>query len=239
MRPHCRESYAEDCHISGTTLGQYQDFREHIQGRIQETLSDTSNHKQYATVTASGLYILSYWANFEESGYNADPRTVEFSTRLYSPIGNGKSIDISWYYHFRARGSIANEKYSTMYANERSLSEAEPFRPTDSFKWRDMGKKSALAILDGDSNEEEVYKTFASQSTLKEYRFVLFGEAGETLSTRKVFGLLARAAGSRCIAKENGWAYAGMRERYELYPGETSDGEEDGDEDGPSGCVIS
>ena len=40
------------------------------------------------------------------------------------------------------------------------------------------------------------------------------------------------------VRNEGGWVYAGMRKRFELYPGEESDGEEDGPEDGPGGCVI-
>ena len=239
MRPHCHESYAESCHSSGTTLGQYEDFRGHIQNRIKATLSQTTGHGQYADYTASGLYILSYWVGFEEPGIDARPRTVEFSTRLYSPIGNGESIDLSWYYHFRTRRIMAHEKYSILHALRRSLVSVKPMDPTSSFNRRHMDEDSVLAILDGDSDETKVHKKFATLNDLKHYRSVLFGKGGDTLSTRKVFGLLARAAGAQCVSKQEvGWIYAGMRKRYELFPGEESDGEEDGNEDGPE-CIIS
>ena len=53
-------------------------------------------------------------------------RTVEFATRLYSPAGNGASLDLHWYRHYRERMTIAPEKYSTLYVLARSLQDANP-----------------------------------------------------------------------------------------------------------------
>lgn len=244
MKPHSLESYADDCHESGTEHGEYEDFLSRIRERIEDTLESTAIGKDQAKIlaktTASGLYILNYYANFEESGTDADVRTVEFGTRLYSPIGNGKSIDLHWYRHYRERMTIAPEKYSNLFAQSRELCECNATRPDKSYlNWREEDNRDALALLDGDTNEDEVYKTFATLPQIYRYREDLFGDdVGKKISSRKVFGLLARAAGAHIVRNEGGWVYAGMRKRFELYPGEESDGEEDGPEDGPGGCVI-
>eukprot|EP00977_Amphora_coffeiformis_P024247 scaffold15163_cov166-Amphora_coffeaeformis.AAC.6 len=81
MRPHCRDICAEHCQSSGTTLDQTVHAK-----RTENALSDTSKHQQFGPATVSGFYILSYWANFEESGCDATPHTVEFRARLYGPI---------------------------------------------------------------------------------------------------------------------------------------------------------
>jgi hypothetical protein len=99
----------------------------------------------------------------------------------------------------------------------------------------DRGK--LLAILDGDTKEHRVTKDFVLLPQLNKLRSVLFGPQQTEVSPRKVFGLLARASGAHAVREEGGWVYAGMRKRYELYPGEESDGEEDGPENGPD-CII-
>ena len=242
MRPHCPESYAESNHQSGTTKGQYEDFLERMQDRVRVTLSSSklTNADQIAKLAASGLYILSYWPSYEESGVDAQVRTVEFATRLYSPTGNGSSIDLLWYYHFRTRMTIAAEKYSTLYAFIRPLEEAarQSDSPTAIENRREEGPDShnVLAILDGDTDEDHVHKTFVTLPRLRELRTAL-GKDYNELSPRKVFAILARASGAHIAGNEAGWVYSGMRNRYELYPGEESDGEEDGPEDGP-GCTI-
>ena len=85
MRPHCLESYATDCHSSGTTKGQYTDFLERIRGRVRATVASTAISNSFSNIAdrvGAGVYILSYWANFEESGLDAQVRTVEFATRI-------------------------------------------------------------------------------------------------------------------------------------------------------------
>mmetsp|Transcript_371 Transcript_371/g.869 ORF Transcript_371/g.869 Transcript_371/m.869 type:complete len:424 (-) Transcript_371:170-1441(-) len=244
MGPHCTESYATDCHPSGTAKGEYDDFIDRIRERIVETVNTTTvdNAEELANRTASGLYVISYYANFEECDATADVRTVEFGTRLYSPTGNGCSVDLHWYRHYRQRMTIAPEKYSNLYAIDRYLGSCNAMTPSHTdLDWRREDEDRALAILDGDTNEDRVSKTFATLPQLKEMRGIIFGNDGavsEKISTRKVFGLLARAAGAHVVRNEGGWVYAGMRKRYELYPGEESDGEEDGNEDGPGGCVV-
>ena len=246
MRMHCTESYATDCHESGTPEGEYTGLREHIQKRIQDTIltttltNDTAERKALGKLMASGLYILDYFANFEECDVKANVRTVNFLTRLYPPNGTGQSIDLYWYRHFRSRNTIANEKYSTLHVSIRDLRDCDPFHPTHSFlsdrgDRHDCGKR--LAILDGDTNEDRVRKDFVTLPLLNELKSVLFGPQQTKLSPRKVFGLLARASGAHAVREEGGWVYAGMRKRYELYPGEASDGEEDGPENGPD-CII-
>jgi hypothetical protein len=246
MKPHSLESYADDCHVSGTEHGEYEDFLDRIRERIEDTLESTALGKDQAKIlaktTASGLYILNYYANYEESGTDADVRTVEFGTRLYSPIGNGQAIDLHWYRHYRSRMTIAPEKYSNLFAQSRELGDCNATRPDKTYlNWREESIRDALALLDGDTNEDEVSKAFATLPEIYRYRKILFGDGddvGKKISSRKVFGLLARASGAHIVRKEGGWVYAGMRKRYELYPGEESDGEEDGPEDGPGGCVI-
>lgn len=238
MRPHCLESYAKECHESGTTKGQYDGFLEQMRESVRKTLMSSTLSEAVAERLASGLFIRQYWANFEESGSDADVRTVDFETRLYSPIGNGNSIDLTWHHHFRERMTIAPEKYCGLWGTMNSLEDAEPFNPTVVNDWREYGDHCALAILDGDTDENQVFKTFATLPRLKKLRETLFGEDGAKVSTRKTFGLLARASGANAVRSEAGWLFVGMRKRYELYPGEESDEEETGNEDGPSSCII-
>lgn len=95
-----------------------------------------------------------------------------------------------------------------------------------------------MAILDGDTDEDDVRKDFVLLPKLNQLKTILFPQPENNMvSPRKVFGLLARASGAHAVRAEGGWLYAGMRKRYELYPGEESDGEEDGSEDGPD-CTI-
>lgn len=241
MRPHCSESYAEDCHYSGRTKCQYDECIDGMKERIVKTLTSTNAMDETAAnQVADGLYILCYWANFEECDADANPRTVEFETRLYSTIGNGSSVELAWYYHFRPRNYIPTEKYSAAYAVERELEGVQPKRPSDiSFNFRKCDEDEAVAILDGDSDEDHVHKTFATLSFLKDHGKTLLGEEFVSkVSARKIFGVLARASGAHAIRQEGGWIFAGMRNRYELYPEEESDGEETGSEDGPT-CIIS
>ncbi|KAL3775226.1 hypothetical protein ACHAWO_007898 [Cyclotella atomus] len=135
-----------------------------------------------------------------------------------------------WYRHFRSRNTIANEKYSTLHFVIREIEDCDPFRPTDSLLSR-RGEDGR--VLD----EDEVRKDFALLPKSNELRAVLFGAEESKVSPRKVFGLLARAFGAHAVRQEGGWIYAGIRKRYELYPGEESDGEEDGPENGPN-CII-
>ena len=175
MKPHSLESYADMCHDSGTEHGEYEDFLSRIRERIEDTLKSTALGKDQAKIlaktTASGLYILNYYANFEESGTDADVRTVEFGTRLYSPIGNGKAIDLHWYRHYRQRMTIAPEKYSNIFAQSRELDDCTATRPDKTYlNWREENTRDALALLDGDTNEDEVYKTFATLPQIYQYR---------------------------------------------------------------------
>jgi hypothetical protein len=242
MQPHCHESYAADCHESGTTKGQFEDFTERLRERVVATLSSTpafSGAGASAARISTGALILSYWVNYEEAAVGATARTIEFQTRFYSPTGTGASVDLSWRHHHRMRQTIAPEKYSTFYVKSRSLVDACPDEPTSTFEWReaDVDGATSLGCLDGDTDEHQVIKSFATLVPLRALRDTLFGPSAK-VSQRKIFGLLARASGAHIVDNEAGWLYAGMRERYELHEGEDSDGEEDGPPDGADGCAI-
>ena len=244
MKPHCTESYAEDCHVSGSEYGEFDDFSTRIRERVTQTLEGCTADVATASAKtiASGLFILNYYANYEETGTDAQLRTVEFGTRIYTPIGNGQSIDLHWYRHYRQRMTMAPENYSKLVGEIRELSDCNPEEPDRTYlKWRQIKKSDALAVLDGDTKEGEVRKTFVSKPKLAHYRVALFGDdkkLAKQISNRKVVGLLARASGAHIVREEGGWVYFGMRKRFDLLAGEESDGEEDGPEDGPSGCII-
>ena len=242
MQPHCHESYADSCHESGTTKGQFEDFAERLRERVAATLSSTrtfSGAGESAARAAAGALVLSYWVNYEDTGVGATARTIEFQTRFYAPAGTGASVDLSWYHHYRMRNTIAPEKYSTLYVKSRSLGGSCPDDPTGAFEWRGADENGAmcLACLDGDTDERQVGKTFATLVQLRALRDALFGTHAK-VSPRKTFGLLARASGAHIVNTEAGWLYVGMRERYELYEDEDSAGEEDGPPDGVDGCAI-
>ena len=48
------------------------------------------------------VYVLSYWVNWEDSD---QPRTINMTTRIYSPAATGNSIDLMFDWHFRARST--------------------------------------------------------------------------------------------------------------------------------------
>jgi hypothetical protein len=50
--------------------------------------------EETATKASMGVYIPSYWMNFEKSASDADVRAAEVSTRFYSPTGNCASLNI-------------------------------------------------------------------------------------------------------------------------------------------------
>ena len=126
-----------------------------------------------------------------------------------------------------------------MHASIRKLEDCDPTRPTDSMLSGKNSARGAFAILDGDTYENNIKRTFASLKKLRDLRMVLFGSEDEkNVSLRKEFGLIVRASGAHNVREEGGWAYSGMRNRHELNPGEQSDEEEDGPEDGPSECCI-
>lgn len=234
MKRHCLESYAEECHESGTTKGQFEDFAKGLRQRVTATLTSTpafSGDGESSARAAAGALVLSYWVNYEETCVDADARTIEFQTRLYAPTGTGASVDVSWRHHFRMRQTIAPEKYSTLYAKSRSLGDACPDDPTRTFDWRKAKVNGAMCLgcLDGDTDPEQVRKKFASLVNLRALCDSLFGP-GAKISPRKTFGVLARASGAHTVNNEAGWLYVGMRERYELEKGEESAGEEDGPE---------
>ena len=233
MQPHCGESYADDCHGSGTTKGQFEDFAARLRERVASTLTSTpafSGAGESATRAAAGALVLSYWVNYEESAVDADARTIEFQTRLYAPIGTGASVDLSWRHHFRRR-MFAGESAATLYVKSRNLGDACPDDPCAIGIEADADGATCLGCLDGDTDEGQVGKTFATLVPLRALGDALFGPCAK-VSPRKIFGLLARASGAHIVNNEAGWLYAGMRSRYELHEDEDSAGEEgDSDDD--------
>jgi len=244
--PHCNEKYNEFRHESGTIKGQYQDYLGRARDQIRATLKSTNLNKHYAAGlsehAAAGLFILNYDAfSFENVGDNV-AWTAKFNTRIYSPSGNGKSIDLHWYRHYREGVPMDPEyKYSILYAVRRQLEDVQPFDPTITFAWRKLDEANALAILEGNIHQEKFStRTFATLPMLREWRTDFFGDddsVTQNISLRKVFAILARASGANLAFGGGGWLFRGMRVRYELYHGEDSDEEVDGNEDG-SGCVI-
>lgn len=90
-------------------------------------------------------------------------------------------------------------------------------------KRQGAGRGNELAFLEGNRT-----KRFTLLDQLQHLRLILFGPSKEKeVSFRKVFELLASASGSHVVRKEGGWLYAGMKKRYELYPGDECDGRYD------------
>lgn len=53
-----------------------------------------------ARTLRGSLYFTSLWGNDEEGGGD-NPRTVNVTSRLYSPFGLGTSLDLSYNFHWR------------------------------------------------------------------------------------------------------------------------------------------
>lgn len=253
MRPFCRDSVARDCHASGTARGQYLELLESARHRVAATLasSKVENLAVLATSMQGGLYILEYWIDFEEAFPHALPRTVKLMTRLYSPTGTGASVDLFWQHHFSERRHITmkGDMHGSLHAKFRplgdSLLQSHNLIVHDSINYSSNGGSSAdelcLAELHGESAEDKdsmkIWKKFASAQAMSDLADRLLGGT-HGISVRKMFGLLARAAGVACAAgEEGGWVYKGMRRLFELDGDEDSDGLEDGPEDGPAALV--
>jgi hypothetical protein len=237
MTPHCRESFAKQCHPSGTAKGQYEEIIAHIRDRVHATLASSQLQPDFAERAAAGCFILDFWIRFEEMEVGADAQSVEVCTRFYPPTGQGTSVDLSWWFHCnRWRG----EKFSCLHASIRSLSDAGAAVPSQStHEWRD-GSSAPLAELDGDTHADDAHsrtiKTFCALPRLCHLSECVAGPQ-PPISSRKTFALLARAAGAHSHEKA-GWLFRGLRKRFELHAGEESDEEEDGAENGPPTCFM-
>ena len=126
--PPCSDSYAElGYHSSKTTQGVFNDYSQRIRTQIAKTLEGCSANLPDAIqqTTAKNAYILQYWVNWVDED---EVRTVEVKTRLYSPIGNGKSVDLFWRRHFRQGMSVNGELESYLRYQERH--ECHPLNPS-------------------------------------------------------------------------------------------------------------
>mmetsp|Transcript_34725 Transcript_34725/g.88852 ORF Transcript_34725/g.88852 Transcript_34725/m.88852 type:complete len:216 (+) Transcript_34725:95-742(+) len=106
----CRESYAEEPREEADEL------IEALMSEVKRVL--TTCHKLQsvmpgaAELTSKNVRILLYFVNWEEC---EAPRTVETKTRIYSPCATGRSVDLSFKWHFRARMSFS-EHFCMMHA---------------------------------------------------------------------------------------------------------------------------
>lgn len=231
-----------------------QELRAEIQQRVRDTFlgcSDVENHEALADAAAAGVFILSYWVNREEPDPNADVRSADVMARLYSPIGNGSSVSLEFRYHFRARSSFT-EKHSNLYMVLRSASDCMPSDPArlpipgrggascgrDIHDAKKKGLHGLQKLYTSEFNEkkEDDVTSFCAKPTLAAAALHLMGKK-DTLSDRKMWSLLARAAGMCALGDKSGWIFGLARKKFKHQRGEKSDNEEDED-DAPSGCVI-
>jgi hypothetical protein len=86
-----------------------------------------------ARVLMGSVYLLKCWGNDEEgyvsspvAGAGAhvrcsggdNPRTVNVTSRVYSPFGIGTSLDLEYNYHYRVRFTMASERFSDFCASQ-------------------------------------------------------------------------------------------------------------------------
>ena len=222
MIPPCRESYAEyGSHPSKTARGEYLDFCQIIQTQVTQTLKKTSLPAGIKNTIGGQVYILEYWVNWEDGDV---ARTVDVKARLYSPIGNGSSVDLKWYRHFRQRFSCNGELFSSLRYGSRGT--CCPEQPCASDV--DYTVLASVECANSFSEEdEEIRYEVCRLPELKDAAEELFGEDyAKSVSKRKVFALLARASGAYHVGGAGSWIYKEMRDRFELSNCEESDEEE-------------
>lgn len=73
--------------------------------------------------------MLTYWVNYEDGSIDARARTVQMTTRFYSPVVSGVCLDLRWEHHFRARMLIEGEWYASLTIHVREPGDVDLHNP--------------------------------------------------------------------------------------------------------------
>eukprot|EP00873_Tetraselmis_striata_P036021 jgi/Tetstr1/456285/TSEL_043042.t1 len=141
-------------------------------------------------------------------------------TRIYSPCATGRSVDLSFKWHFRARMSFS-EHFCMMHAALRDAGCCGKY-PAQ-ICWSGMTKGDQLLLIDMDEKDCGYQKRrFATKPKLNTISEHLFGFT-KVVSERKCFSLLVAAAGSEHFGNSADWIGRLSRRKLKLHAGEESD----------------
>ena len=133
----------------GTTKEHYNDLLSRIRDRVKATVASTAMSTSLSSIArrvASGVYILHYWARFNES--ETEVRVAEIVTRFYSPVGQGHSVDLCWRHTYELPESDDAPNFSVLRAVPRKLKDSNALQPMKCLGLREMGQSYNLASLE-------------------------------------------------------------------------------------------
>lgn len=197
-----------------------------IQKSIRHTLASTSLNLD-PKKAAMGAVLTGRECNDADEG---EPRTVSSKARFYSPVANGRYVDVIYENHCRVRQSFT-ERDSCMWARKGGVAFENPLsqqrgdeRDSYNLSRRTQFQRAGFEkLFELDYNEyrkkNQVKTTVATNAVLASLASHLFGAEG-ALSNRKVLGLLLRCAGLGQFKENNGWPIAVMRRRFKCGKGE-------------------
>lgn len=218
---------------------------EQIQKSVRDTLSSTSLTLD-PKIVARGAVLTSWDSNDADEG---EPRTASSKAIFYSPVANGRHIELIYENHCRVRQSFT-ERDSYMWVRKGGIGfeiERDDNEPRNVSRRTQFQRAGFEKLFELDYNEfrkkNQVKTTVATNATLSGIGMHLFGAEG-VLSNRKVFGLLVRCAGLGQFKENNGWPIAVMRRRFKCAKGEKDtdtekiSGEADEDPSMGGGCCV-
>jgi len=197
-----------------------------IQKSVRDTLASSPLSLDPETV-ALGALLTDWECN------NADerePRTVSSRARFYSPVANGRFVDLIYENHVRVRHSFT-ERDSYMWVRKGGVCFENPNKQhqdndhdTYSHSRKTRFQRAGFEkLFELDYNEfrkrNQIKTSVAANAVLCSLGAHLFGFEG-MLSNRKVLGLLLRCAGLGQFKENNGWPIAVMRRRFKCAKGE-------------------
>ncbi|CAE6467826.1 unnamed protein product, partial [Rhizoctonia solani] len=192
-------------------------------------LGDPERKKSISRTLLGSLYFMSIDGTAECVG-EPEPRSVDATTRLYSPFGLGTSIDFHYSYHYLMR-LHEDERSATLNAAGRDIGECDPDNPT----------KCAAEPEEPDEESAEPIETFKvytlfsgvedfldgwtsmyiTKENIKKFEEPFLGTDG-WISPRKLVDILM-AAGTSLLHRElDTEAGEHLQHEFDYYQGETA-----------------
>ncbi|CAE6468878.1 unnamed protein product [Rhizoctonia solani] len=201
---------------------------EHIASAIlASALDDTERQKSIARTLLGSLYFMSVEGSAECQG-EPEPRSVDTTTRLYSPFGLGTSIDFHYDYHYRMR-LHEDERSSTLNAAFRDIAECDPNNPAkcaaEPEEPEDGGTEpienfKAYTLFSGVEDFLDGWSTmYVTKENIKKFEEPFLGTNG-WISPRKLVDILM-AAGTALLHRElDTEAGEHLQHKFDYYQGE-------------------
>ncbi|KAH7345425.1 hypothetical protein B0J17DRAFT_639849 [Rhizoctonia solani] len=204
---------------------------EHVASAILSSALDDAERKKSISRTLLGsLYFMSVDGSAECTG-EPEPRTLDITTRLYSPFGLGTSIDFHYDYHYRLR-LHEDERSATLNAAGRDITECDPKHPTacaavpDEPEEEEEEAPETIESFKGFtlfSGVEAIFNgwttLFVTEENVKKFEEPFFG-TNEWISPRKLVDIFM-AAGTALLHREvDTEAAEHLQHKFDYYQGE-------------------